>query len=176
MQQGRTAGKGSAPKRFTDYFSSPHPVQAKIARVISRTKNGLTAYEIQDLAECSVYSVRTVLKAMQAIQAVYICEWRRTSMTGLTAAYKVGSLPDVEKPKIVRNQVLVQKNIEQPVAKKSKEVVKVEVIKDSPEVLHYRALAKALIPERNEQEQRKVNWKYLCHISPDVVKYFSATT
>jgi hypothetical protein len=167
MQQGRTAGKGSAPKRFTDYFSSPHPVQAKIARAISRTKKGLTAYEIQDLAECSVYSVRSVLKAMQAIKAVYICEWRRTSTTGLTAAYKVGSLPDAEKPKLIRDQVLVQKNIEQPVVKKSKEAKVIEVA-PCPITQHLIALAKALVPERNEQEQREVNRLYLNWISEGI--------
>ena len=167
MQQGRTAGKGSAPKRFTDYFSSPHPVQAKIARAISRTKKGLTAYEIQDLAECSVYSVRSVLKAMQAIKAVYICEWRRTSTTGLTAAYKVGSLPDAEKPKIVRDQVLVQKNIEQPVVKKSKEDKVIEAA-PCPITQHLIALSKALVPKRNEQEQQEVNRLYLNWISEGI--------
>jgi hypothetical protein len=162
MQQGRTAGKSFAPKRFIDYFSSPHPVQAKIARVIARGEKGLTTYEIQDLADCSVYSVRTVLKAMQSIKAIYICEWRRTSLTGLTAVYKVGSLPNVEKPKSVRDQAVVRKEAAPPVIKK------VEVVKDSPEVLHYKALAKALVPKRNEQEQREVNSLYLNWISEGI--------
>jgi hypothetical protein len=99
-----------------------------------------------------------------------------TGLTGFAAVYKVGSLPDVERPKVVGDQAVALKKVKPPVTKKDKEVEKVEIVKDSPEALHYRALAKALIPERNEQEQREVNWKYLCHISPDVVKYFSATT
>jgi hypothetical protein len=41
----------------------------------------------------------------------------------------------------------------------------IKVIEDSPEVLHYRAMAKALVPKRNEQEQQEVNRLYLNWIS-----------
>jgi hypothetical protein len=167
MQQGRTAGKGFAPKRFIDYLSSPHPIQAKIARVIARTEKGLTAYEIQDLAGCSVYSVRSVLKAMKALKGVYVCDWRRTSMTGLTgfaAVYKVGSLPDVERPKVVGDQVVAPKKAKAPVIKKDKEVKVIEA-PPCPITQHLIALSKALVPKRNEQEQQEVNRLYLNWIS-----------
>lgn len=170
MQQGRTAGKSFRPQKFKDFYESPHPIQAKIARVIARAEKGLTVNEMQERAQCSVYSVRTVIKAMQAIKSVYIADWIRTAPTSLTAVYAMGSLPDVEKPTSVRDKELVQKKVSKPVIKP------VAVVEDSPEVLHYRALAQALVPKRNEQEQQEVNWKYLCHISPGVVKYFSATT
>jgi len=159
MQQGRTAGKSFRPQKFKDFYESPHPIQAKIARVIARAKKGLTAYEIQDLAGCSVYSVRTVLKTMKAIKGVYIVGWRRTAPTSLTAVYAMGSLPDVEKPTSVRDRELVRKKV-------SKRVIRaVEVVEDSPESLHYKALAEVLVPKRNEQEQREVNRLYLNWIS-----------
>lgn len=159
MQQGRTAGKSFRPQKFKDYYDSPHPVQAKIARVIARAKKGLTAYEIQDLAGCSVYSVRTVLKTMKAIKGVYIVDWVRTAPTALTAVYAMGSLPDVEKPTSVRDKELMQKKV-------SKRAIRpVEVVEDSPETLHYRALTKAIVPKRNEQEQQEVNRLYLNWIS-----------
>ena len=159
MQQGRTAGKSFRPQKFKDFYESPHPVQSKIARVIARAKKGLTAYEIQDLAGCSVYSVRTVLKTMKAIKGVYIVGWRRTAPTSLTAVYAMGSLPDVEKPTSVRDKELVRKKV-------SKLIIRpVEVVEDSPETLHHKALAEALVPKRNEQEQREVNRLYLNWIS-----------
>ena len=168
MKQGRPAGKSSPPKRFIDYFDSPHPVQAKIARVIARTEKGLTTHEIKELAGCSAYSVRTVLKAMRAIESVYICEWRRTSMTGLTgfaAVYRVGSSPDVEKPTVVNGQILEPNKVNPKVNKKDKDV---KVTEPSPEVLHYKAIAKALVPKRNEKEQREVNSLYLNWISEGI--------
>ena len=159
MQQGRTAGKSFRPQKFKDFYESPHPIQAKIARVIARAKKGLTAYEIQDLAGCSVYSVRTVLKTMKAVKGVYIVGWRRTAPTALTALYAMGSLPDVEKPTSVRDRELVRKKV-------SKRVIRaVEAVEDSPESLHYKALAEVLVPKRNEQEQREVNRLYLNWIS-----------
>ena len=159
MQQGRTAGKSFRPQKFKDFYESPHPIQAKIARVIARANKGLTAYEIQDLAGCSVYSVRTVLKTMKAIKGVYIVDWVRTAPTSLTAVYAMGSLPDVEKPTSVRDRELVRKKV-------SKRVIRaVEVVEDSPESLHYKALAEVLVPKRNEQEQRDVNRLYLNWIS-----------
>jgi hypothetical protein len=159
MQQGRTAGKSFRPQKFKDFYESPHPIQAKIARVIARAKKGLTAYEIQDLAGCSVYSVRTVLKTMKAVKGVYIVGWRRTAPTALTAVYAMGSLPDVEKPTSVRDQELVRKKV-------SKLIIRpVEVVEDSPEILHCRELSGALVPKRNEQEQREVNRLYLNWIS-----------
>ena len=159
MQQGRTAGKSFRPQKFKDFYESPHPIQAKIARIIARAKKGLTAYEIQDLAGCSVYSVRTVLKTMKAIKGVYIVGWIRTAPTSLTAVYAMGSLPDVEKPTSVRDKELVRKKV-------SKLIIRpVEVVEDSPESLHYKALAEVLVPKRNEQEQREVNRLYLNWIS-----------
>jgi len=158
------------PTKYIDFYSSPHPVQAKIARVIARAIKGLTVYEAADLAQCSTYAVRELLKTMQSINSVYICEWRRTSDTALTAVYAVGSLPTAKKPQSVRAQRLIRKKTPTPTTKK------VEVVEDSPEVLYYKALAKALVPERTPQEVCEVNWKYLCYINPDVVKYFSATT
>jgi hypothetical protein len=159
MQQGRTAGKSFRPQTFKDFYDSPHPVQSKIARVIARAKKGLTAYEIQDLAGCSVYSVRTVLKTMKAIEGVYIVGWRRTAPTALTALYAMGSLPDVEKPASVRDQELVRKKVGKFI------ITPVAAVEASPEMLHYKALAEALVPKRNEQEQREVNSMYLNHIS-----------
>jgi len=159
MQQGRTAGKSFRPQKFKDFYDSPHPVQSKIARVIARAKKGLTAYEIQDLAGCSVYSVRTVLKTMKAIEGVYIVGWRRTAPTALTALYAMGSLPDVEKPASVRDQELVRKKVGKLI------ITPVAAVEASPEMLHYKALAEALVPKRNEQEQREVNSMYLNWIS-----------
>jgi hypothetical protein len=159
MQQGRTAGKSFRPQTFKDFYESPHPVQSKIARVIARAKKGLTAYEIQDLAGCSVYSVRTVLKTMKAIEGVYIVGWRRTAPTALTALYAMGSLPDVEKPASVRDQELVRKKVGKLI------ITPVAAVEASPEMLHYQALAGVLVPKRNEQEQREVNRLYLNWIS-----------
>jgi hypothetical protein len=159
MQQGRTAGKSFRPQKFKDFYESPHPVQSKIARIIARAKKGLTAYEIQDLAGCSVYSVRTVLKTMKAIKGVYIVGWRRTAPTALTALYAMGSLPDVEKPASVRDQELVQKKVSKII------ITPVEAVEASPETLHYKALAGVLVPKRNEQEQQEVNRLYLNWIS-----------
>ena len=159
MQQGRTAGKSFRPQKFKDFYESPHPIQVKIARIIARAKKGLTAYEIQDLAGCSVYSVRTVLKTMKAIKGVYIVGWRRTAPTALTALYAMGSLPDVEKPASVRDQELVQKKVRKLI------ITPVAAVEARPEMLHYKALAEALVPKRNEQEQREVNRLYLNWIS-----------
>ena len=159
MQQGRTAGKSFRPQKFKDFYESPHPVQSKIARVIARANKGLTAYEIQDLAGCSVYSVRTVLKTMKAIKGVYIVGWRRTAPTALTALYAMGSLPDVEKPAPVRDQELVQKKVSKLI------ITPVAAVEASPEMLHYKALAGVLVPKRNEQEQQEVNRLYLNWIS-----------
>ena len=159
MQQGRTAGKSFRPQKFKDFYESPHPIQAKIARIIARAKKGLTAYEIQDLAGCSVYSVRTVLKTMKAIKGVYIVGWRRTAPTALTALYAMGSLPDVEKPAPVRDQELVQKKVSKLI------ITPVAAVEASPEMLHYKALAGVLVPKRNEQEQQEVNRLYLNWIS-----------
>lgn len=168
MQRGRTAGQSFRPTRFIDFFESPHKVQAKIARVIVRAVKGLTVPEIQELAGCSADTVRTTLKTMQQIKGVYIADWRHGN--NITPVYAVGSLPDVEKPLSVREKVAVQKKASMPC------IAQAEGIEDSPETSHYKALAEALVPKRDEQEQREVNWKYLCHISPGVVKYFGATT
>ena len=153
--------KAFKPTRYIDFYSSPYPVQAKIARVIARAKEGLSAYEAADLAQCSVYSVRTVLKTMRAIKGVYVCEWRRTSDTALTAVYAVGELPDVKKPESIRAQDLIRKKaIAIAIAIKP-----VKVVEDSPEVLYYKALAKALVPVRDAQEQQVVRRQYWNHIS-----------
>lgn len=159
MRQGRTTGKSFKPTRFIDFYESPHPVQASIARVIARAEKGLTVYEIQDLAGCSVYSVRSVIKTMQAIKGVYIIDWRRTSSTAVTAVYAVGSLPDADRPTSFHKREIVRRNADRLAAKT------IEAIKDSAEALHYKALAHALVPKRDEQEQREVNNRYLNYIT-----------
>jgi len=65
----------------------------------------------------------------------------------------------------VGDQVVVPKKAKPPVVKKDKQEKEIKVIEDSPEVLHYRAMAKALVPKRNEQEQQEVNRLYLNWIS-----------
>jgi len=96
---------------------------------------------------------------MKAIEGVYIVGWRRTAPTALTALYAMGSLPDVEKPASVRDQELVRKKVGKFI------ITPVAAVEASPEMLHYKALAEALVPKRNEQEQREVNSMYLNHIS-----------
>lgn len=155
MQQGRTAGQSFKPTRFVDFFESPYKVQAKIARVIVRAVKGLTVPEIQELAGCSADTVRTTLKTMQQIKGVYIADWKHGKT--ITPVYAVGSLPDVEKPLSVREKVSAQKKA--PVAAAS------VVVAASPEVTHFKNIASALVPKRNDQEQQEINRLYLNWIS-----------
>lgn len=157
MQRGRTAGQSFKPTRFVDFFESPYKVQAKIARVIVRAAKGLTVPEIQELAGCSADTVRTTLRAMQSIKGVYIADWRHDK--NITPVYAVGSLPDVEKPLSVREKVAIQKNA------CGSQVARVENHTDSPEALHFKNIASALVPLRNDQEQQEVNRLYLNWIS-----------
>lgn len=159
MQKGRTAGQSFKPKRFADIFDSPHPIQVKIARVIARSEKGLTVPEIQELAGCSADSVRTLLKVLRAIKGVYISDWRQGR--NATAVYSLGSLPDVEKPVLERSTVLVSKQAA-PVS------VEREAIKEEALSSQYQALIKALVPKRNEQEQREINRLYLNWISEGI--------
>jgi len=96
---------------------------------------------------------------MKAIKGVYIVGWRRTAPTALTALYAMGSLPDVEKPASVRDQELVRKKVGKLI------ITPVAAVEASPEMLHYKALAEALVPKRNKQEQREVTRLYLNWIS-----------
>lgn len=157
MQQGRTAGQSFKPAKFIDFFESPHKVQAKIARVIVRAVEGLTVTEIQTLAGCSAATVRTTVQIMRRIKGVYVIAWRHGKV--IMPIYAVGSLPDAVKPESARAQV--RKKAPPSTASVAASVV-VEV---SPEVLHFKNIASALVPKRNDQEQQEINRLYLNWIS-----------
>jgi hypothetical protein len=170
MQQGRTAGQGFRPTRFIDFYKSPYPKQVLVAKEIARAEKGTTVQELMTATGAGEGTIRTTINNMRRIKAVYVSGWKQTgeNSSGVAAVYSVGNLPDAEKPMSKRALRAAGRPVPPPPPP--------DPTHDSYMSEYYKELAGALVPKRNEQEQREVNWKYLCHINPGVVKYFSATT
>ena len=149
------------PTTFNDFFESPNPLQAQIARVIARHPNGLTALEIADLAGGSITAAKATLALMKWVRGVYIQKWTQKG-TSMSATYVRGDKADATKPATRREVQEAKRRAVDPL-----QIAAIET-QLTQEAKHMRALAHALVPKRNATQQHQVNRQYLNWISGGV--------
>lgn len=149
----RSAGKRFIPKRFIDYFDSPHPKQAAVAKALAAAQKPVTTQDLVALSGIKKVTVRKTISDMHTYGFVYISQWLKLYESGYVAAYSIGDNGDKQKPLSRRAMREAQKRKEG------------NTIPVSSVPAHFRDLAKALVPVRTPDQQRKVNNLYLNWIS-----------
>jgi hypothetical protein len=140
-------------KRFIDYYDSPTRKYSALSRLVACSPDGITVTELTARSGLSEGSVRHFITEVHDLNYVHISGWKRLSSFSLSPIYKLGKAKDVPK---------------QPAKTSKAKAEKAQPIEDTPDRSlqeHCAALLKALVPTRNEQEQRAVNRLYLNWIS-----------
>jgi hypothetical protein len=95
---------------------------------------------------------------MKRRRFIHICGWEKTNANGRAPMYAVGDQPDAPRPETKRPATHGEQ--------KARVVVHHTIAEKH--IQYCNKLQKALVPKRNEQEQREVNKQYLNWISGGV--------
>jgi hypothetical protein len=145
------------PNKIEDYLSAKNETIASTAKVLIEAERGLSFVEIAQRIspDKSKNAVADALRMMRFHNLVYLSGWVKSPRNGLVAEFKRGNLPDAEKPKDSKSNYYYVKNIKKVTAEKVEEELNLD---------HCLALQRALVPKRNERQQREVNQRYWDHL------------
>ena len=145
------------PNKIEDCLSAKNETIVATAKVLIKAKRGLSFVEIAQRIspDKSKNTVADALRVMRFHSFVYLSAWVKSPRNGLVAEFTRGNLPDAEKPKDSKSNYYYIKNIKKVTAERVKEGVNLD---------HCLALQRALVPVRQERQQREVNQRYWDHL------------
>lgn len=148
MPKGRILDKYE-PHSLSDCLAIPYKA---IQNVAEKFMTG-AEYTVSGLAAelgMSLTNTREQIYYLQKHKLIYIAKWSKTRSNNWTAMYKAGNVANVPAPGGISTLVV-----------KTPEPTPPEpVVTTAPPPSYFKELAHALVPMRDEQARREVNWMY----------------
>ena len=147
MPKGRTLDKYE-PHSLSDCLAIPYKAIQRVAEKFMSHKE----YTVTALAEelsLSHTNVREQIYYLQKHKLIHIARWGKTTSNNWAAIYKAGNTADAPVPSGVNTLVV-----------KAPPPPPEPVVTAAPPPSYFKELAHALVPMRDEQARREVNWMY----------------
>jgi len=148
-----------------DLFKHGSAAYRQVARVFFNG-HAVTTKELHSITNMSMGSIWAAVKAFRESKLIYVTKWLppEVGSTNALPVYRAGNKPDAVKPKPKNPMAAIN-------SRRFRDNQRAKLFGPEVDSTAGIELAKALVPQRTVEEQRKVNWGYLCHINPDAVKY-----
>jgi hypothetical protein len=157
-----TVSKTYQVRTFGDLLWHTRRSYRQVAKVLYDGAE-MTAREMAEKTGISLASVQSSLADFKNMKMAHVCRWEKPEHQPTTtlAVYKIGDGEDAPRPK--------PRYLDDGQTKKARAQAKLDA--QEVQTQTWKDLTKLLIPKRTPQEMREVNWRYLCYLSPDAVKY-----
>lgn len=154
----------TSPQTYGDLLWHPRISYRKVSKALY-DGDELTSPQIAEMTGVSLTSVKNSLAYFKQLGFVHVCRWEmpEDKPNSVFAVYKLGKGLNAPKP--------APRYLEDYRAKKAEKEEAKKIAQQG--VQAWKTLTECLVPKRSDEEIHEVNWRYLCWISPEAVKYVS---
>ena len=153
MQKGRTLDKYS-PESLQECLDIPYK-SIQLAAELFMTGEEFTVAKLADSMGSSRTSAKTQIDYLMGRNLIHLHRWDKTHAHNWTAVFKAGNNPHAINPGL-KNVIEVKPPPPPP---------EPEPIAEPLPKTYFQDLARALVPVRDEQGRREVNWRYIKYIA-----------